>query len=102
RFLDGAPVLTVPGVPHPLAVDYAPAQSVGDAVRELVPRTQGQMLCFLPGRGEIERAQAELTTWAAASRFDVVALHGSLDGGAQDAAIPASPPRRGILGTNLA
>ena len=29
RFLDGAPVLTVPGVPHPLTVEYAPAQSVG-------------------------------------------------------------------------
>ena len=102
RFLDGAPVLTVPGVPHPLTVDYAPAQSVGDAVRELVPRTQGQMLCFLPGRREIERAQAELTTWAAASRLDVVALHGSLDGGAQDAAIRASPGRRVILATNIA
>jgi ATP-dependent helicase HrpB len=102
RFLDGAPVLTVPGVLHPLAVDYAPAQSVGDAVRELVPRTQGQMLCFLPGRGEIERAQAELTAWAAASRLDVVALHGSLDGGAQDAAIRASPGRRVILATNVA
>jgi ATP-dependent helicase HrpB len=102
RFLDGAPVLTVPGVPHPLAVEYAPAQSVGDAVRELVLRTQGQMLCFLPGRREIERAQAELTTWATASRLDVVALHGSLDGGAQDAAIRASPGRRVILATNVA
>jgi ATP-dependent helicase HrpB len=57
RFLDGAPVLTVPGVPHPLTVEYAPTQSIGDAVRELVPRTQGQLLCFLPGRREIERAQ---------------------------------------------
>src|SRR4030095_397463 len=35
RFLDGAPVQTVPGVPHPLTVDYAPSQSVADAVREL-------------------------------------------------------------------
>jgi len=102
RFLDGAPVLTVPGEPHPLAVEYAPAQSVGDAVRELVPRTQGQVLCFLPGRREIERAQSELTAWAAASGLDVVALHGSLDGAAQDAAIRASPGRRVILATNIA
>jgi ATP-dependent helicase HrpB len=102
RFLDGAPVLTVPGVLHPLAIEYAPAQSVGDAVRELVPRTQSHTLCFLPGRREIERAQAELTTWAAASGLDVVALHGSLDGAAQDAAIRASPGRRVILATNVA
>jgi ATP-dependent helicase HrpB len=102
RFLDGAPVLTVPGVPHPLAVDYSPAQSVGDAVRELVPRTHGHVLCFLPGRREIERAQEELTTWTARSHLDVVALHGSLDGAAQDAAIRVSPGRRVILATNVA
>jgi len=102
RFLDGAPLLTVPGVPHPLTVEYAPAQSIEDAVRELVPRTQGQLLCFLPGRREIERAQAELTTWAAASGLEVVALHGSLDGEAQDAAIRASAERRVILATNIA
>ena len=68
----------------------------------MVPRTHGQLLCFLPGRREIERAQAELTTWAAASGLDVVALHGSLDGEAQDAAIRASPGRRVILATNIA
>jgi ATP-dependent helicase HrpB len=102
RFLDGAPVWTVPGVPHPLSVEYAPAQSVGTAVRELVPRTQGQLLCFLPGRREIERAQAELTTWATESGLDVVALHGSLDGAAQDAAIRVSPGRRVIMATNVA
>jgi ATP-dependent helicase HrpB len=102
RFLDGAPVLTVPGVPHPLAIEYAPAQSVGGAVRELVPRTQGHVLCFLPGRREIERAQSELTTWATASHLDVVPLHGSLDGAAQDAAIRPSPSTRVILATNVA
>jgi ATP-dependent RNA helicase HrpB len=102
RFLDGAPVLTVPGAPHPLDVEYAPTQSVGDAVRELVPRTQGQVLCFLPGRREIERAQTELTTWATASSIEVVALHGSLDGAAQDAAIRASSGRRVIMATNVA
>ena len=102
RFLDDAPILTVPARPHPLTVDYAPAQSVGDAVRELVPRTRGQVLCFLPGRREIERAQSELTTWATSSRVEIVALHGSLDGSAQDAAIRSSPERRVILATNVA
>jgi ATP-dependent helicase HrpB len=100
-FLGDAPVRTVPGLPHPLTIDYAPTQSVGDAVRELLPRTQGQVLCFLPGRREIERTQAELS-WAAASGLDVVLLHGSLDGEAQDAAIRATPRRRVILATNVA
>jgi ATP-dependent helicase HrpB len=102
RFLDAAPVQTVPGVLHPLTIDYAPTQSVDDAVRELTARTSGDLLCFLPGRREIERAQAELTTWAASSRVDVVALYGSLDSGAQDAAIRAAPRRRIVLATNIA
>lgn len=102
HFLEGAAVLAVPGVPHPLAIDYAPAQSVGDAVRELVPRTQGNILCFLSGRREIERAQGELATWAAASGVDVAVLYGSLDADAQDAALRASHRRRVILATNVA
>src|SRR5687768_11742531 len=56
RFIGGAAVQAVPGVPHPLTVEYAPGQSVGDAVREVVPRTQSHLLCFLPGTREIERA----------------------------------------------
>jgi ATP-dependent helicase HrpB len=102
RFLGGAPVQTVPGAPHPLTVDYAPAQSVADAVRELAAGTHGQILCFLPGRREIERAQAALTAWAAASGLDLLPLHGSLDAAAQDAAMRAAPGRRIILATNLA
>src|SRR5690348_16271375 len=56
RFLEAAPRLVVPGVAHPLTVEYA-TQSVSEGVRDLVPKTQGQLLCFLPGRREIERAQ---------------------------------------------
>jgi ATP-dependent helicase HrpB len=102
RFLDGAPVRRVPGVPHPLTVEYAPSQSVVDAVRDISARTHGQVLCFLPGRREIEHAHAELTTWAAASRIALVPLHGSLEGEAQDAAIRASSESRVILATNIA
>jgi ATP-dependent helicase HrpB len=102
RFLGEAPLRTVPGVPHPLTIEYAAAQSVGDAVRELTPRTHGNILCFLPGRREIERAQTELTAWAATAGLDVVALHGSLDGEAQDAVIRGSPGRRVIMATNIA
>jgi len=102
RFLDDAPVHTVPAAPHLLAIDYAATQSVGDAVRELAVQTRGQLLCFLPGRREIERAQADLLAWATTSDVDVVPLHGSLDGNAQDAAIRPSARRRVVLATNVA
>jgi ATP-dependent helicase HrpB len=53
------------------------------------------VLCFLPGAREIEQARGALTG-------DVVALHGSLEGAAQDAALRPGPGRRVILATNIA
>lgn len=101
RYLGDCPVLQVPGTLHPLSVEHAPGQTVAAAVRELLPRTRGQMLCFLPGSREIEQARQELT--AAVDRtVEVVPLHGGLDGAAQDDAIRASDRRRVILATNLA
>jgi ATP-dependent helicase HrpB len=114
-FLGGCPVVQVPGAVHPLAVEYAPGESVPDAVRQVLPRSAGQVLCFLPGRREIEAAAAALALGArpgvevrhsggAPSHVDVVPLHGGLDADAQDRAVrPATGPRRRvILATNLA
>jgi ATP-dependent helicase HrpB len=101
RFLGDAPVVSVPGALHPLTIEYAGGESIGDAARSVLPRTGGQVLCFLPGAREIERASAELSSIAAAG-IDIVPLHGSLDGDAQDAAIRAVDRRRIILATNIA
>ena len=98
RFLDGCPAITVPGALHPLRVEYAAGESVAAAVGDVLARTTGQVLCFLPGAREIDRARAELT----GRDFDVVPLHGSLDADAQDAALRATPGRRVILATNIA
>ena len=101
RFLGDAPVVSVPGALHPLTIEYADGESIGDAARSVLPRTGGQVLCFLPGAREIERASAELSSIATAG-IDIVPLHGSLDGDAQDAAIRAVDRRRIILATNIA
>ncbi len=102
QFLGGCPTLRVPGAPHPLAIEYGPGESVRDAVAALLPRTDGQVLCFLPGAREIERAAAELTTVTTSAGIDVVPLHGSLDADRQDDAIRATAQRRVILATNIA
>jgi ATP-dependent helicase HrpB len=102
RFLNDCPVIQVPGSPHPLAVEYAPGETVPDAVRRLIARASGQILCFLPGAREIERAHTDLAAFAMSAGIDVVPLHGSLDGDAQDEAIRATPRRRVILATNVA
>ena len=101
-FLDDCPTVQVPGEPHPLTIEYAPGESVRDAVAALVARTSGQLLCFLPGAGEIERARAAMLPLAASRALQVVPLHGSLAADAQDEAVQAATERRVILATNIA
>ncbi len=102
QFLGGCPTLRVPGAPHPLAIEYGPGESVRDAVAALLPRTDGQVLCFLPGAREIARAATVLTAVATSAGIDVVPLHGALDADRQDDAIRATAQRRVILATNIA
>jgi ATP-dependent helicase HrpB len=72
---------------------------VSAAVRALLPHPDaGDLLVFLPGRGEIERCQEALGGLDA----DVLPLHGELDGAAQDRALRAGPRQRVVLATNVA
>ena len=98
-FLGGCPVVNVPGTLHPLATEYAPGESVAAAVQQVLPRTTGQVLCFLPGAREIDRAAEELR---AVDVVDVVPLHGSLASDAQDDALRPVAHRRVVLATNIA
>ncbi len=102
-FLDGCPVIEVPGTLHPLTIDYAPGQRVDDAVQDLLAITTGDVLCFLPGAREIAQAASALET-RLAGQVDVCQLHGSLDAADQDRVLnPVSRPRRRIVvATNLA
>jgi ATP-dependent helicase HrpB len=101
-FLGGCPVIEVPGALHPLAIDYAPGQSVSDAVAQLLPNTTGTILCFLPGAREIGAAAGECAAPARRHDADVIALHGSLESSTQDAALAPSHRKRVILATNIA
>ena len=105
-FLDNAPVIEVPGALHPLSVEYAEGQSVPDAARDVVSKTSGQILCFLPGSREIEQARVELAGMRSSGKLpqtvDIVPLHGSLEAGEQDEAVSGTTARRIILATNIA
>ncbi len=107
RFLADAPIVSVPGALHPLTIEYGDGDSIVDAAVSVLPRTAGQVLCFLPGKREIERAAADLIAVKRSSAklpqdIEIIQLHGSLDGDAQDAAIRAVDRRRIILATNIA
>jgi ATP-dependent helicase HrpB len=99
RFLDGCPVVDVPGRPFPLEVAYAPGESVAEAVRAVWPGSRGSVLCFLPGAPEIRRAHAEVAR--AVPGAEIVDLYGGLSAEEQDRAVHGGD-RRVILATNIA
>jgi len=112
----GAPRLTSAGRSFPVRIEHPPARAQEDwpfhlrrvaemALREIA----GDVLVFLPGRGEITRARAALeslapTADAESTRVEIVQLHGELALTEQHAALaPArANTRRIILATNVA
>jgi len=100
-FLDGCPIVDVPGREFPLDVSYAPGMPLADAAAGALSATAGQVLCFLPGAAEIGRGVADIHARVGAD-VEVVPLHGSLDADAQDRALQPSPRRRIVVATNIA
>ena len=112
-FLGGCPIVNVPGALHPLEVEYGPGESIAAALNVVLPRTSGNVLCFLPGAREINTAIGESGEVARQHDAELVPLHGSLNAAEQDRALsldvriePASPKRaarrRVIIATNIA
>lgn len=111
-YFGGCPVIDVPGTLHPLQIEHAPGQSIANVLDNVLTRSPGNVLCFLPGVREIDQARADITPVARGRDVDVFALHGSLPADEQDAVI--SPDlgavaararvgrRRVILATNIA
>jgi ATP-dependent helicase HrpB len=100
-FLGGCPVIRVPGRAHPVDVSYAPAHSLGAAVADALRQTPGDVLAFLPGAPEIDRAAADLGPLRGQG-IELVPLHGSLPAAAQDRVFTPGDARRVILATNVA
>jgi ATP-dependent helicase HrpB len=101
HYLDDCPIVDVPGRLHPLAISHTPGESVADATLDLLGRTPGHVLCFLPGAGEIRRVVDDITA-RAGTEVEVRPLHGGLTAPEQDSALASSPRRRIIVATNIA
>lgn len=102
--LGEAPVIEVAARTYPVAVRYLPPQRgerieacVARGVREALARTDGSVLAFLPGVGEIRRTETALR----GSGVPVLPLHGRLSPAEQDAALRDSG-RRIVLATAVA
>ncbi|WP_326591549.1 ATP-dependent RNA helicase [Streptomyces sp. NBC_01294] len=84
--------------PHGMRVDPAQLTHVASVVRRALAEREGDVLCFLPGVGEIARVAGQLGGVDA----EVLQVHGRAPAAVQDAALTASDHRRVILATAVA
>ncbi|WP_411084255.1 ATP-dependent helicase HrpB [Streptomyces sp. cmx-18-6] len=116
RLLGDAPVVEARGVSHPVEVVWAPPARpvrpphgmlvdpallthVAATVRRALAEREGDVLCFLPGVGEIARVAGQLTGVDA----EVLQVHGRAPAAVQDAVLAGSSQgRRVVLATSVA
>ncbi|MFU8803909.1 MAG: ATP-dependent helicase HrpB, partial [Bradymonadaceae bacterium] len=108
----GCPVVRSEGRTYPIEIDYlaAPIEDrleveISRAVRRVVEGTDddgGDVLVFLPGAGEIHRAQSAISSWAGELDIEVLPLYSALPPEAQDKALDMGRRRKVILSTNIA
>ncbi|WP_018567564.1 ATP-dependent helicase HrpB [Streptomyces sp. PsTaAH-124] len=116
RLLGGAPVVEAAGVSYPVEVVWAPPARpvrpphgmrvdpallahVGSVVRRALAERTGDVLCFLPGAGEIARVAGALGDLAGT---DVLQVHGRAPAAVQDAVLAPGTRRRVVLATSVA
>ncbi|MFE2932439.1 ATP-dependent helicase HrpB [Streptomyces sp. NPDC059278] len=117
RLLGDAPVVEAEGVSHPVEVVWAPPAApvrpphgmrvdpallthVAATVRRALAERDGDVLCFLPGVGEIGRVAGRLAGVSA----EVLQVHGRAPAAVQDAVLAGSSGggRRVVLATSVA
>ncbi|WP_326828905.1 helicase-related protein [Streptosporangium sp. NBC_01810] len=82
--------------PHGMRVDPAFLTHVAGVVRRALVEHEGDVLCFLPGVGEIGRVAAMLPG------VDVLQVHGQAPARVQDAVLSPGEGRRVVLATSVA
>ncbi|MGA5897622.1 ATP-dependent helicase HrpB [Streptomyces venetus] len=116
RLLGGAPVVEARGASHPVEVVWAPPvrpvrpphgmrvdpvllTHVASVVRRALAERDGDVLCFLPGVGEISRVAGQL---AGLGDVEVLQVHGRAPAPVQDAVLAGGERRRVVLTTSVA
>ncbi|WP_229698132.1 ATP-dependent helicase C-terminal domain-containing protein [Wenjunlia tyrosinilytica] len=116
RLLGRAPVVEAQGVPHPVETVWAPPpgsvrpshgtwvdpellRHIAAVVRRALGDRDGDVLCFLPGAGEIARVAGLLEGGLDA---EVLQVHGRAPAAVQDAVLGEGGGRRVVLATSVA
>jgi ATP-dependent helicase HrpB len=108
RFLGECPVVESQGRVFPVELRFLERPderwpvdlAISGARRAVREVPEGDVLVFLPGAGEIRRAQEALQGHL--EGIEVCPLYGELDPAAQDRAVAPGPRRKVILSTNIA
>ncbi|MFD3352872.1 ATP-dependent RNA helicase [Streptomyces fradiae] len=116
RLLGGAPVVEAAGTAHPVEVVWAPPAGpvrpahgmfvdpallahVAGVVRRALAERDGDVLCFLPGTGEIARVAGLLSDLGG---VEVLQVHGRAPAAVQEAVLSPGRGRRVVLATAVA
>ncbi len=109
RWLGDCPVVESRGRLHPVEIRYLEdlqrrplADRAADAVEQILDRTPGDVLVFLPGVGEIRQTARRLELLAAARDLAVLPLYGDLPAEKQDEVLGPIGRRKVVLSTNVA
>ncbi len=109
EYLGDCRVVDSPGRLFPVTLLHEPidretplATAMARGVRRLLEETDGDLLAFLPGMGEIRATERALETVAQSFSVDVLPLHGDLPLDEQDRALRGGGRRRVVLATNVA
>ena len=111
RLLGDAPVVSAQGRSFEVTTHYVPRRNdihlelqVSQAVRAALHEHAGDILCFLPGAGEIRRVQRTLQESDLDRNVRIMPLYGELEGAEQDAALapPGAGLRKVVLATSIA
>ncbi|MFE5187694.1 ATP-dependent helicase HrpB [Streptomyces sp. NPDC056628] len=116
RLLGGAPVVVADGAAHPVETVWAPSPRpvrpphgtrvdpvllahVAAVVQRALAERPGDVLCFLPGVGEIARVAGRLGDLG---DVEVLQVHGRAPAAVQDAVLSGGDRRRVVLATSVA
>ncbi|WP_224983434.1 ATP-dependent helicase HrpB [Geomonas agri] len=108
KLLGGAPLITSEGRQFPVDVRYLkadPATRLAETacagVMRALAETEGDVLVFLPGAGDIRRCESILQAQVG-SKVMIAVLYGDLPFAAQERAILPGEHRKVVLATNIA
>jgi ATP-dependent helicase HrpB len=109
QYLGDCPTVESSGRLHPVEISYVEdrenrtiADRAAEGTRRILDLTDGDVLIFLPGVGEIRQTARRLEALAAEGNLAVMPLYGDLPAEKQDEVLAPIDRRKVVLATNVA